>query len=284
MEKSEYIKLQVYIKKYKTDLKIRIKYIGETCSAKKGRYDNHKYRAKIGEDSLETKEGERDRQKVQTHTYIHTQGKTRQNKLHRNYYTLVAVRQRVKYEQKSRHRYRVYANSLSGIDERQDVTANIRSPHLSYCRIRTHTHTYVYMYSLHSVHCLHSHDSPSARFVRDLYSFHFSNTPNTSRSDIDFLRSLFIIDPLSFPRSFLSFAPFPRYGIRFSHLSLSFVPEFNIIKLDLESTSVCISFQRYGNKSVVTGEKFGISGNEITFLSVTIRANFERRFDTTTRR
>lgn len=34
----------------------------------------------------------------------------------------VVVRQRVKYEQKSRHRYHVYANTLGEIDE-QDVTA-----------------------------------------------------------------------------------------------------------------------------------------------------------------
>lgn len=38
---------------------------------------------------------------------------------------LIAVCRRVKYEQKSRHRYHVYANLFGKIDE-QDVTANIR--------------------------------------------------------------------------------------------------------------------------------------------------------------
>lgn len=38
----------------------------------------------------------------------------------------IVIRRRVKYEQKSRHRYHVYANLLRKIDE-QDVTANIRS-------------------------------------------------------------------------------------------------------------------------------------------------------------
>lgn len=42
----------------------------------------------------------------------------------------IAVRRRVKYEQKSRHRYHVYANLLDKIDE-QDVTANIRPLSLS---------------------------------------------------------------------------------------------------------------------------------------------------------
>lgn len=83
-----------------------------------------------------------------THTHIHTH-REKHDKINFTVTVIpVTVRQRVKYEQKSRHRYRVYANSLSGIDERQDVTANIRFPHLSYCRIRTHTHshTHIHMY------------------------------------------------------------------------------------------------------------------------------------------
>ena len=57
----------------------------------------------------------------------------------------IAVHWRVKYEQKSRHRYHVYVNLLSKIDE-QDVTANIRSlislslfPSLSYIAASEYT-------------------------------------------------------------------------------------------------------------------------------------------------
>lgn len=139
------------------------------------------------------------------------------------------------------------------------------------------------MCSLHSVHCLHSHDSPllvsSEISTASIFPIHRIRHASASISFSPCLLSILSrFRVLSF-RSLLLLV----MASAFPTPPLSFVPEFNIIKLDFESTSVCISFQRDGNKSVVIGEKFGISGNEITFLSVAIRANFERRFDTMTR-
>lgn len=100
------------------------------------------------------------------------------------------VRQRVKYEQKSRHRYRVYANSRGKIDE-QDVTANIRLPHLSYCRcLRTHVRSLL----ARTCPCTRVHSLlvsaasalarfVSARFARNyIYRLCFPDTPDASRS------------------------------------------------------------------------------------------------------
>lgn len=123
----------------------------------------------------------------------------------------VAVRQRVKYEQKSRHRYRVYANSLGGIDEHRDVTANIRFPHLSYCRI--HIHTYIYTHTYTHIH-IYMYSAAftrsaalsafarfaSARFVRDSYNLRFSNI-RICHAPASISVIPFIMDPLSFSRS-----------------------------------------------------------------------------------
>lgn len=129
---------------HKADLKIRIKYTGETCSEKKGWYIGRTAISIVPKLGKIVWGGKRKREREMVHntrTHIHTH-REKHDKINFTVTVIpVTVRQRVKYEQKSRHRYRVYANSLSGIDERQDVTANIRFPHLSYCRIRTHTHT-----------------------------------------------------------------------------------------------------------------------------------------------
>lgn len=140
-------------------------------------------------------------------------------------------------------------------------------------------HIYIYVQPpLAQPHCLHSHDLPllvsSEIFTASVFPIQRIRHTLASISLLPvYYRSFLLFVLASLP------APFPRYSICFS-LSLSFVSEFNIIKLDLESTSVSISSQHGSNKSVVTKEKCEISGNEITFLSVAIRANFERRFDT----
>lgn len=150
----------------------------------------------------------------------------------------VAVRQRVKYEQKSRHRYRVYANSLGGIDERRDVTANIRFPHLSYCRVRIHTYiSYIYIYThthAHMAqlpsrsHCLHA----SPLLV-------LSEIPAASVFPIHRIRhtlwyrfpsSVVMIDPLSFSRRRLFLSLVMSSTLFSLSFYLSFVSDFNQIR------------------------------------------------------
>lgn len=125
----------------------------------------------------------------------------------------IAVRWRVKYEQKSRHRYHVYVNLFSKIDE-QDVTANIRplvslplSPSLSYIAASEYT------FAVCTCSCaIHLHLFPFG----DPCILYFPDWPDASRSARHRFPTLvrWLLIPLL---SALILVHFSHYSIRTAH-------------------------------------------------------------------
>lgn len=105
----------------------------------------------------------------------------------------IAVRRRVKYEQKSRHRYHVYANLLDKIDE-QDVTANIRPLSSLLSHILPHLNIHPQSVLALGTRAIRFHLFPFG----DPCSLYFPDTPNAYCAASIFYVSSLIIDISSF--------------------------------------------------------------------------------------